>query len=120
MPESGRRSQTLNPVHLLYFDNSYSGGLRYLNAFVLIVESGDDVITGRGAQLALEGATSAASLAADEISRIFEYQIVLIGCTDGPIKLLAEQAADFAMDYVIGRQNQPTSRLLDRNTIVEG
>ena len=81
---------------------------------------GADITTGSGPALAREAATSAASLAADEISRMFEYQIALVGISDGPIKMLAEHAADCVIDYVIGRQNRPTSRLLDRNTILEG
>ena len=83
-------------------------------------ECGDDATIGDGPTLAREGATSAVSLAADEISRMFEYQIALIGLGDGPIRMLAEHAADCVIDYVIGRHNRPTSRLLDRNTIVQG
>jgi len=81
---------------------------------------GADITTGSGPNLAREAATTAVSLAADEISRMFEYQIALIGQSDGPIKMLAENAADCVIDYVIGHQNRPASRLLDRNTIVEG
>lgn len=64
--------------------------------------------------LARELVTCLAVEVADELSRIFEYQIVLLG--DGlPIDLLARHAVECAMDFL-----KSGNRFLDRNTLITG
>lgn len=64
--------------------------------------------------LARELVTCLAVEVADELSRIFEYQIVLLG--DGlPIDLLARHAVECAMDHL-----KSGNRFLDRNTLIAG
>lgn len=64
--------------------------------------------------LAKELVTCLAVEVADELSRIFEYQIVLLG--DGlPIDLLARHAVECALDYL-----KSGNRFLDRNTLIAG
>lgn len=64
--------------------------------------------------LAKELVTCLAVEVADELSRIFEYQIVMLG--DGlPIDLLARHAVECALDYL-----KSGNRFLERNTLIAG
>lgn len=53
---------------------------------------------------------------ANEISRMFEYQIALLN-EETSVALLADHAADCVIDYTVKRSSH---RLLDRNTVVQG
>lgn len=52
---------------------------------------------------------------ANEISRMFEYQIALLN-EETSVALLADHAADCVIEYAVKRSH----RLLDRNTVVQG
>jgi len=71
-----------------------------------------------GSSVARDAALAAAKMAADELSRVYEYQLSLLA-EDAAIKMVAGHAVDCVIDYVIaGRRT--VARLLDRNTIVQG
>ena len=67
--------------------------------------------------VAKEIVTRVAAEAASEISRIYEYQIGLLGeslC----IEMLANHACDCVVHYIVGQGGQ--TMLLDQNSIVQG
>jgi len=71
-----------------------------------------------GNTVARDAALAAAKMAADELSRIYEYQLALLA-EDAAVKMVAGHAVDCVIDYVVaGRRT--VARLLDRNTIVQG
>ena len=71
-----------------------------------------------GSSVARDAALAAAKMAADELSRVYEYQLALLS-EDAAVKMVAGYAVDCVIDYVIaGRRT--VARLLDRNTIVQG
>ena len=68
--------------------------------------------------VARDAALAAAKMAADELSRVYEYQLALLA-EDAAVKMVASHAVDCVIDYVVaGRRT--VARLLDRNTIVQG
>jgi len=71
-----------------------------------------------GSTVARDAALAAAKMAADELSRVYEYQLALLA-EEAAVKMVAGHAVDCVIDYVIaGRRT--VVRLLDRNTIVQG
>jgi len=71
-----------------------------------------------GNTVARDAALAAAKMAADELSRVYEYQLALLA-EDAAVKMVAGYAVDCVIDYVVaGRRT--VARLLDRNTIVQG
>jgi len=71
-----------------------------------------------GSSVARDAAQAAAKMAADELSRVYEYQLALLA-EDAAVKMVAGHAVDCVIDYVVaGRRT--VARLLDRNTIVQG
>ena len=71
-----------------------------------------------GSTVARDAALAAAKMAADELSRVYEYQLALLA-EDAAVKMVAGHAVDCVIDYVVaGRRT--VARLLDRNTIVQG
>ena len=59
-----------------------------------------------------------ATEAAGEISRIYEYQLAMLGGGDTETRLMAEVCADRALDYALIGPTAP--RRIDRNTVVHG
>jgi len=71
-----------------------------------------------GNTVARDAALAAAKMAADELSRVFEYQLALLA-EDAAVKMVAGHAVDCVIEYVVaGRRT--VARLLDRNTIIQG
>jgi len=88
-----------------------------------VVEAEDDgkVTSSKmatGSTVARDAALAAAKMAADELSRVYEYQLSLLA-EDAAVKMVAGHAVECVIDYVLaGRRT--VARLLDRNTIVQG
>ena len=87
-----------------------------------VVEADDEGKTtskmATGNSVARDAALAAAKMAADELSRVYEYQLSLLA-EDAAMKMVAGHAVDCVIDYVVaGRRT--VARLLDRNTIVQG
>jgi len=90
-----------------------------------VVDADDDGGGGKmaskmvtGNTVARDAALAAAKMAADELSRVFEYQLSLLA-EDAAVKMVAGHAVDCVIEYVVaGRRT--VARLLDRNTIVQG
>jgi len=71
-----------------------------------------------GNSVARDAALAAAKMAADELSRVYEYQLALLA-EDAAVKMVAGHAVECVIDHLIaGRRT--VARLLDRNTIVQG
>jgi len=71
-----------------------------------------------GSSVARDAALAAAKMAADELSRIYEYQLALLA-EDAAVKMVAGHAVDCVIEYlVVGRRT--VARLLDCNSIVQG
>jgi len=71
-----------------------------------------------GNAVARDAALAAAKMAADELSRVYEYQLALLA-EDAAVKMVAGYAVECVIEYVIAGR-RAVARLLDRNTIVQG
>lgn len=88
-----------------------------------VVDAEDDAKTtasrmATGSAVARDAALAVAKMAADELSRVYEYQLMLLS-EDAAMKMVAGYAVDCVFDYLVAGK-RTVARLLDRNTIVQG